>query len=89
MSKCWQQARVVSSLWEDGAERQASFGRSKYLDRLNSVLTGRRRLGQQMLEIILSGYPSLEAAEQAVRERLPILIKMETHTADLTATGGR
>jgi hypothetical protein len=28
-------------------------------------------LGQQTLEIIVSGYPSFEAAEQAVQERLP------------------
>lgn len=81
--------RVVSSLWDDGAEKQAGFGHSKYLDRLNSVLTGRRRLGQQTLEFILSGYPSLKAAEQSVRKRLPVLIKVENYTTELTATGGR
>ena len=89
MSKCWQQTRVVSSLWEGAAEKQAGFGQTKYGDRLRSALAGKRGLGQQMLKIILSGYPSLEVAEQAVRERLPGLIKVENHTTDPTATGGQ
>ena len=58
-------------LWEDGTEKQTGFAKTKYHDRLRSALAGRRGLGQQTLEIIVSGYPSFEAAEQAVQERLP------------------
>ena len=46
-------------------------------DRLKLALAGRRRLGQQTLEIILTGYASLEKADQEVRKRLPQLIIME------------
>lgn len=66
---------VFFCLWEDGAEKQTGLGRSKYLDRLDSVLAGRRRLGQQTLEIVVSGYVSMEEAEQALRQRLPSLIQ--------------
>lgn len=69
---------VFFCLWEDGAEKQAGLGKSKYLDRLESVLAGRRRLGQQTLEIIVSGYASMAEAEQAVRQRLPSLIHLGT-----------
>ena len=44
-------------------------------DRLKSVLSGRRLVGQQTLELILTGYPSLDDAEQALRNRLPALIR--------------
>jgi hypothetical protein len=67
---------VFFCLWEDGAEKQTGLGRSQYLDRLDSVLAGRRRLGQQTLEIIVSGYASMAEAEQAVRQRLPSLIQL-------------
>jgi exosortase len=67
---------VFFCLWEDGAEKQAGLGKSKYLDRLDSVLAGRRRLGQQTLEIIVSGYPGMAEAEQALRQRLPGLIQL-------------
>jgi len=67
---------VFFCLWEDGADKQTGLGRSKYLDRLDSVLAGRRRLGQQTLEIILSGYASMEEAEQALRQRLPTLVQL-------------
>jgi hypothetical protein len=63
--------------WEDGSEQQAGMQASKGADRLQSVLSGRRLLGQQTLEIILTGPPSLEAAEQQVRAALPGLIKSE------------
>ena len=80
---------VFFCLWADGTEKQTGFGKTKYHDRLRSVLAGRRGLGQQTLELILTGYLSLETAEQAVRERLPGLIKTENHTADPAATSDR
>ncbi len=69
---------VFFCLWEDEAEKQIGFGRSKYLDRLRSVLAGRRGLGQQTFEIVVGGYRTLEAAERAFQERLPSLIQIES-----------
>jgi exosortase len=69
---------VFFCLWEDEAEKQTGFGRSKYADRLRSVLRGRRGLGQQTLEIVVSGCKGISDAERAVRERLPGLIQAET-----------
>jgi exosortase len=67
---------VFFCLWEDGAEKQSGLGRSKYLDRLDSVLAGKRRLGQQTLEIVVSGYPDMAEAERALRQRLPSLVQV-------------
>ena len=63
--------------WEDGTTDQSGLEDSKQEGRLQSVLTGRRLLGQQTLELILTGYDSLEKAESAVRRRLPELIRGE------------
>jgi exosortase len=70
---------VFFCLWEDGAEKQAGLGKSKYLDRLDSVLAGKRRVGQQTLEIIISGYKDMEEAELALRQRLPNFIQLGVH----------
>jgi hypothetical protein len=67
--------------WEDGAEHQIGLQASKQLGRLQSVLTGRRILGQQTLELILTGYDSLAEAQADVRSRLPALIKPESERA--------
>jgi len=67
--------------WEDGAENQSGLQDSKQAGRLQSVLTGRRLVGQQTLELILTGYDSLEKAELAVRRRLPELIRCEAAPA--------
>jgi exosortase/archaeosortase family protein len=64
--------------WEDGAEQQSGMQASKQADRLQSVLRGRRLVGQQTLEIILTGQSSLDQAEQAVRTHLPTLVQQET-----------
>jgi len=69
---------VFFCLWENGAETQTGLGNSKYLDRLQSALAGRRRLGQQTLEICVSGYAGMTEAEAAVRQRLPSLIQLGT-----------
>ncbi|MCW5556040.1 MAG: exosortase/archaeosortase family protein [Verrucomicrobiae bacterium] len=76
---------VFHCLWEDGAAKQKGFGTSKYLDRLETVLEGKRRLGQQTLEIIVSGYPDIETAEAAVRQRLPSLIQFGTAPDKITS----
>ncbi|MBE0542934.1 MAG: exosortase/archaeosortase family protein [Verrucomicrobia bacterium] len=68
---------VFFLLWEDGAETQAGFGKTKTGDRLRTVWAGRRGMGQQTLQIICQGYPDMAAAEQAVRERLPGLVRIE------------
>lgn len=63
--------------WEDGSERQQGLEASKQAGRLQSVLTGRRRVGQQTLEFILSGYSSIQEAETALRRQLRALIRLE------------
>ena len=75
--------------WEDGAEKQPGLGSSQKTDRLQSVLTGRRFLGQQTLEIILTGCDSLEQAEAAVRERLPELIRPDAAQSPLNRASER
>jgi hypothetical protein len=61
--------------WEDGSERQSGMQASKQADRIQSALSGRRNVGQQTLEIIVTGSPSLAEAETLVRRRLPELIR--------------
>jgi len=72
---------VFFCLWQDGTEKQTGFAKTKYHDRLRSALAGRRGLGQQTLEIIVNGYSNIDAAEQAVRKRLPVLIHIESKRA--------
>jgi exosortase len=64
--------------WEDGAASQAGMQSSGQEDRLQSVLKGRRLVGQQTLEIIVSDCPSLDQAEQGLRKDLPALIRTES-----------
>lgn len=51
-------------------------------ERLDWVRTGRRRLGLQTLQVILTGYASAEHAEEALRERLPALIRLNSDIVD-------
>jgi exosortase len=69
------QCFVFFCQWEDGFKEQAGMQASNQAGRLKSVTNGRRLVGQQTLELILTGYPSLDTAEQAVRNRLPTLIR--------------
>jgi hypothetical protein len=64
--------------WEDGAERQAGMGASAQTERLRTVWVGRRHIGQQTLEIIVTGSASLEEAESTVRHQLPSLIQVSS-----------
>jgi exosortase len=75
--------------WEDGAEKQAGMRSSNQADRLQSVLTGRRLVGQQTLEIIITGSPSLAEAEALVRRRLPELIRPDAAQAQPNRVSGR
>jgi exosortase/archaeosortase family protein len=61
--------------WEDGAESQPGMQSSGQADRLLSVLKGRRLVGQQTLEIIVTDCNSLDLAEQQLRKHLPALIR--------------
>jgi hypothetical protein len=70
---------VFFCLWEDGAEKQSGFAKTKYHDRLRSVLADRRSLGQQTLEIICSGYDGIEQAQAAVTARLSDLVARDEH----------
>ncbi|MCI0627121.1 MAG: exosortase/archaeosortase family protein [Acidobacteria bacterium] len=68
---------VFFCLWQDSQDQQKGMRTLQQSDRWEWVRTGRRNLGQQTLEIILTGYDSLEQAEQELRKRLPILIRVE------------
>ena len=80
---------VFFCLWEDNAEKQAGFGRSKTLDRLRSVLTGRRGLGQQTLEIVVNGCATIQDAERTVRDQLPHLIQTARKTLEKDSVADR
>jgi exosortase len=82
-----QQLYVFFSLWQDGDE-QSGMRMLNQRDRMRWVLAGRRHLGQQTLEIICTGYPDMAAAEKAVRQRLPELIRIESQPTG-TITSGR
>jgi hypothetical protein len=72
-----QPLHVFFCLWEDGTEKQTGFAKTKYNDRIRSVLNRRRGLGQQTLEIICRGYETIDQAQAAVTARLPDLIKLD------------
>jgi exosortase len=73
--------------WEDGSEKQVGLMGSGQSDRLRSVLVGRRRLGNQTLELMLIGYSSLEQADKAFAERLPAIIQLEEPRSTATPPG--
>ena len=60
--------------WESGSKNQLGLAASKGLDRFRSVLKGRRRLGQQTLEVIITGCETRDAAETAFRRKLETII---------------
>lgn len=66
---------VFFCLWEDGAIIQ-SGSTSKSNERFRAAWDGRRVMGQQTLEFILTGHSDLEEATRAVRETLPQLVKI-------------
>ena len=72
-----QRLYVLFCRWEDGAEHQKGMRSSGQGDRLQSVLNGRRLVGQQTLEIIVTDCNSSDQAEQQLRKLLPDLIQLE------------
>jgi len=71
---------VFYCLWQDrrGAGQQLRI-RDYWDDRLvglESVLLGERNLGQQTLEIVISGYVTAEEAEAALRRQMGDLIRI-------------
>ncbi len=72
---------VFFCLWEDGSEKQSGMWGSMKSERVRAALVGRRNLGQQTLEIIVSGYGSMADAELALRNRLPELIQVNAPVA--------
>jgi len=73
--------QVYFCQWEDGDEKQGGLWESKMADRLRSVLVGRRKLGQQTLELIVAGSKSLDQVGKALQKEIPVLIKMESAPA--------
>jgi exosortase len=73
---------VFFCLWEEGSKNS---GRPRIEDKwsrlasLRSVLLGQRHLGQQSLEIVISGYDSPERAETAFRREIVTLIQAGTN----------
>jgi len=75
---------VFFCFWQDGDETPQGMRMRKGLrmlsipERLHLAWQGRRRLGQQTLEIAISGCESFQKAEQEVRNRLPELVQLES-----------
>ena len=81
---------VFFCVWEEGGEspRHPQLEDSwSQLTRLRSVLLGKRRLGQQTLELAVSGYDNPEQAEAAFRREIVKLIEIKTNglVADASA----
>jgi exosortase/archaeosortase family protein len=74
---------------ESGTERQTGLAGSKQAGRLQVVLKGQRLVGQQTLEIILTGCDSLDQAEQELQRRLPQLIEPATPGKQLSQAQDR
>jgi len=72
--------------WEDGARTQSGLADTEQGGRVKAAWDGHKHLGQQSLELILTGYKSLADAEQALRRRLPTLIRVDSPPATAQAT---
>jgi hypothetical protein len=77
---------VFYSVWEEGGKNAAPprlEDRWSQITRLRSVLLGQRNLGQQTLEIVISGVDNAKEAETAFRREVASLI--DTGTSNLVA----
>jgi hypothetical protein len=63
--------------WEDGDEKQLGLQGSNQTDRLRSVWVGRRVVGDQSLELLMTGYATLDEADRALAQHLPELIHLD------------
>jgi len=68
---------VFFCIWQDGDEQRPGVRTRNRTELLRAALEGRRRVGQRSIEIIVSGYPDMGTAADAVRRRLPELIRVE------------
>jgi exosortase len=68
---------VFFCLWQDGTELVSQTDNLSVAGRLSAALNGRRKLGQQTLEIICTGYDSMERAQAALSARLTELIRLD------------
>jgi exosortase len=74
-----ERVHVFFCLWEDGlkpSERPRIQDEWNPVARLESVLFGKRNLGQQVLEIVVSGYDTFEEAEAAFRREIGGIIEL-------------
>jgi exosortase/archaeosortase family protein len=84
---------VFYCLWQDGDEAQQGMHIVKGLrvlsipERLQLAWQGKRRLGQQTLEIVVSGCVDFQAAERAFQQRLPELVRLEPAQPSRRAKG--
>jgi hypothetical protein len=73
------QVYVFFSLWQDRLKSGEQLRIPNHWDDrlvgLQSVLLGERNLGQQTLEIVISGYPDPQEAEGALRRQIDNLIR--------------
>jgi exosortase len=73
-----QQVYVYHCLWEDRSKPSAGFSTGDVWNRfarLELVLRGERNLGQQVLEIVITGYHTPEEAETAFRQHVEAMIQ--------------
>jgi hypothetical protein len=84
---------VFYCLWQDGDEALRGRSMVKGLrvlsipERLQLASQGRRRLGQQTLEIVVSGCVDFQAAQRALQQRLPELVRLEPAQTSRRAKG--
>jgi exosortase/archaeosortase family protein len=84
---------VFYCLWQDGDEAQQGRSMVKGLrvlsipERLQLASQGRRRLGQQTLEIVVSGCVDFQAAQRVLQQRLPELVHLEPAQPSRRAKG--
>jgi exosortase len=73
-------AHVFHSLWPDrvSPNEKPLLEDGSQRSRLYAVLAGKRHLGQQVLEIVIQGPESKEAAEDLLHRNLPSLIHKES-----------
>jgi hypothetical protein len=75
---------VFYCLWQDGDEDLRGMRMQKGLrvlsipERLELARQGKRRLGQQTLEIVVSGCVDFQEAERAFQQRLPELVRLDS-----------
>jgi exosortase/archaeosortase family protein len=74
---------VFYCLWQDGDETRQGRSIVRGLrvlsipERLQLARQGRRRLGQQTLEVVVSGCVDFQDAQRALQQRLPELVRLD------------